>query len=91
VHKIDSLGFYNLGRDQLAKQLGLSGPKTTALIQHAKIKEDGECFRRITIGKAVFDRYSQKAIGRLNEATKVEDMNKVWAEYQYNLRRRTRP
>jgi hypothetical protein len=90
VHKIDSLGFYNLGRDQLAKQLGLSGPKTTALIQYAKIKEDPECFRRITIGKAAFDRYSQKAIAQLRENVKVEDMNRVWAGYQDSLRRRTR-
>lgn len=91
VHKVDALGFYNLGRDQVAKHLELSGPKTTALIQHARIKQDPDYFRRITIGKASFDRYSQKAIERLGEVLKAVDMDKVWADYQASLRRRARP
>ena len=36
VHKVDALGFYNLGRDQIASHLGLTGPKTTALIWYLK-------------------------------------------------------
>jgi len=87
VQKVDILGFYNLGRDQVATHLGLSGPRTTALMGHLKIKDDAECFRRITIGKASFDRYSQKAIVRLREAMKTVEMDEVWAEYQASLRR----
>jgi len=90
VHKVDSLGFYNLGRDQVAKHLGLSGPRTTALIQHASVKNDPECFRRITIGKASFDRYSQKAIDHLREVLKGADMDQVWTDYQASVRRRRR-
>jgi hypothetical protein len=90
VHKVDALGFYNLGRDQVAGHLGLSGPRTTALIRQMKIREDADCYRRITIGKASFDRYSSKAIERLREAMKTVDMNRVWAEYQATLRRRAR-
>jgi hypothetical protein len=90
VHKVDALGFYNLGRDQVATHLGLTGPRTTALIQHAKIKDDPERFRRIAIGKASFDRYSQKAIDRLRDARRSADMDRVWAEYQAGLRRRAR-
>ena len=56
VRKVDHFGFYNLGRDQVAKQLHISAPKTTALIWHLKIKDDPECFRRIIIGKSGFDR-----------------------------------
>ena len=88
VHKVDALGFYNLGRDQVAKHLDLPGPKTTALIRHAKIQEDAECYRRIMIGKASFDRYSQKAIGRLREVLKAAKLEDVWTEYQAGLRRR---
>lgn len=90
VHKVDLLGFYKLGRDQLAKHLGLSGPKTTALIRHTRIQADAECYRRITIGKALFNRYSQKAIDRLREALNTVKMEGVWAEYQASLRRRVR-
>ncbi|MDP3938112.1 MAG: hypothetical protein Q8R92_08240 [Deltaproteobacteria bacterium] len=88
VHKVDSLGFYNLGRDQLATHLGLSGPKTTALIRHLKLQDDADCYRRITIGKTSFDRYSQKAIERMREALKTANMDQVWSEYQSRQRQR---
>ena len=82
VHKVDSLGFYNLGRDQVANHLGLTGPKATALIWYLKMKDDEEYFRRVTIGKSSFDRYSQKAVERLREEIKTLDINEVWASYQ---------
>lgn len=90
VHKIDSLSFYNLGRDQVAMHLGLSGPKTTALIRYLTIKDDADCHRRITIGKASFDRYSQKALERMRVALKTTDMDMVWTEYQSGQRQRPR-
>jgi hypothetical protein len=40
VKRVEELGFYNLGRDQLAKKVGLTGPKTTAVIRFLKLKED---------------------------------------------------
>lgn len=88
VRKVDSLGFYNLGRDQLAKHLGLSGPRTTALIRHTRVQDDAECYRPITIGKALFNRYSHIAIDRLREALNSVKMEDVWAEYQAGIRRR---
>lgn len=90
VHKVDPFSFYNLGRDQLAKHLGLSGPKTTALIRHARLQDDDECYRRFAIGRASFDRYSHKAIDRLRETLRTVKMEDVWGEYQAGLRRRAR-
>lgn len=87
IQKIDLLGFYSLGRDQVAGHISLSGPKTTALIHHVKVKDDPECFRQITIGKTRFDRYSQKAIDRLREGLRTADLAKVRAEYQAGRRR----
>ena len=82
VRKFDSLGFYNLGRNQLAKHLNMTRPKTTALIWYLKIKDDPECFRRITIGKSAFDRYSKEAIKQMCEALKTSNMDEVWSKYQ---------
>jgi hypothetical protein len=90
VHKVDSLGFYSLGRDQIATHLGLSGPRTTALIRHLKLQDDANCHRHITIGKASFDRYSQKALERMREALKTVQMDEVWLEYQSVQHRRPR-
>lgn len=81
VKRVDELGFYNLGRDQLAEKVELSGPKTTALIWHLKLTDDPECFKEFIIGRTKFKRYSQKAIERLKEAMKAVDMQKVWDTY----------
>ncbi len=81
VKRVDSLGFYTLGRNDLAKRLGLTGPKTSAFIWHLKLKEDEDCFRRVDIGKSTFDRYSQRAVERLREALSTLDINDVWADY----------
>ena len=82
VQKVDSLGFYNLGRDQVAKNLGLTGPKTSALVWYLNIKNDDDCFRRVTIGKTSFDRYSRKAIGRIQDELPSLDLGDVWEEYK---------
>ena len=62
VRKFDDLGYYNLGHNQIANHLGLTRPKTTALIWYFNIKDDPDYFRRFTIGKSSFNRYSQKTI-----------------------------
>ncbi|QNR25517.1 DUF3644 domain-containing protein [Croceimicrobium hydrocarbonivorans] len=34
LKRVNELDYYNLGRDQLAKKVGLTGPKTSAVIHH---------------------------------------------------------
>lgn len=80
--RVDSLGFYSLGRNQIADHLNLTGPKTSALIWYLKIKDDTECFQRVTIGKTSFDRYSQKAIARIRDALGNISMSEVWMAYR---------
>ncbi|HEX8876239.1 MAG TPA: DUF3644 domain-containing protein [Phycisphaerales bacterium] len=79
IKRVNELEFYSLGRDQVAAKIGLSGPRTTALIRYTGIKGDSECFKRIQLGSAFFDRYSQKAITRLLEEKRRVDMAEVWA------------
>ena len=78
VKKVNELGFYSLGLNQLAEKLGLSGPKTLALIKHLHLQDDDECYREITIGKAVFKRYSSVALDRLKTALPDVDRADVW-------------
>ena len=49
-----------------------------------------ESYRHHAIGKTSFDRYSQKAAGRMSEELKMTDMNEVWSAYRSHLRRRPR-
>jgi hypothetical protein len=78
VKRVDDLGFYNLGRDQLARKVGLSGPRTTAMIRFLKLKEDKETYKQVTIGKSKFDRYSQKAIIAIENALKSHSIDDIW-------------
>lgn len=82
LKRINELDFYNLGRDQLANKVGLTGPKTTAAVWYSKLQEDPECFKDIIIGKSRFGRYSQKAIDRLKKALQSEDIEEIWAAYR---------
>lgn len=81
VKRVDDLGFYNLGRDQLAVKVGLSGPKTTAAIRYLNLKKDESCYRQITIGKSKFDRYSPKAIEKIKGALKQTPIETIWKSH----------
>lgn len=62
---------YNLGRDDLATKLGLSGPRTSALIIELEICDDAECYRELKIKSQVWKRYSPKALNRIRQALAV--------------------
>jgi hypothetical protein len=81
VKRVDELGFYSLGRDQLAAKVGLSGPRTTAAIRFLNLQTDPECFKRITIGEAKFDRYSQKAIDAIREGLRKHSIDEIWKSH----------
>jgi hypothetical protein len=80
IKRVNELDFYNLGRDQLAKKLSLTGPKTTAAVKHFGIKEDPECFKHLKVGNVPFDRYSQKAIDKIKEGLKTKTIEEIWNE-----------
>ena len=81
MKRVDDLGFYNLGRDQSAAKVRLSGPKTTAAIRFLNLKKDESCYRQITIGKSKFDRYSPKAIDKINDALKQTSIEAIWKSH----------
>ena len=80
IKRVNELDFYNLGRDQLAKKLSLTGPRTTAAVKHFGIKEDPECFKHLKVGNVPFDRYSQKAIEKIKEGLKTKTIEEIWNE-----------
>lgn len=81
VKRVDDLGFYSLGRDQLARKVGLSGPKTTAVIRFLKLKQNTDTYKQITIGKSKFDRYSPKAIDLIADAIKKNSIDDIWKSH----------
>jgi len=82
VKRVNELGYYNLGRDQLAKKVGLTGPKTTAMIWYLGLQADPECYKEIRIGGSKFHRYSQKTIAKIKQALVGASIDSVWQEYR---------
>jgi hypothetical protein len=81
IKRVTELDFYNLGRDDLARKLSLSGPKTTAIIWALKLKGNPDYHKSIAIGGSRFDRYSQRAIDAIREALKGRTDDDYWKRY----------
>lgn len=80
---------FNLGLYQLAEKLGISGPRTTALIREHKLDEDSECFRQLRVGSQCYKRYSMKALELLRG--KIATVEAVWQKHRHSLSRGKKP
>ena len=84
VKRVDELGFYSLGATQLADKLGLTVPKTVAVIDYFGVQSDPDCYKEINIGSVVFKRYSPRAIDKIRVALQDTSAEEIW------VRRRAR-
>jgi len=77
---------YNLGRDDLAKKLGISGPRTSALIIELGIQDDPECFKILRRKSSKFKGYSKTALDRLRAAIEGGiDVEAVWQKHRHRF------
>jgi hypothetical protein len=81
IKRVDELGFYNMSSTQLAGHLGITPPRTVALLRFAKVEDDPEAFKLVVLGRSKFKRYSQKALESLRTAMKTADMTTVWRDH----------
>ena len=82
VRRVNELDFYSLGAAQLAKNIGLTQPKSRALVDHLRLREDCECFTEIKIGGTTHPRYSPKAMKKMRDALATETIEDIWAAYR---------
>jgi hypothetical protein len=82
IKRVDELGFYNLGHNELTKKVGLTTNKTTAAIRILGIKDDPDCYKEVAIGKVTYQRYSQNAIQRIKDLLSDRTPDEIWAEYR---------
>ena len=82
---------YSMGRNDLAEKLGLSPPKTSALIFELHIQDKPECFKILRRKSSIFKGYSKKALDLLRQALEDGvDIGNVWQGYLHHLRSRKR-
>lgn len=82
IKRVNELDFYNLSHTQLAEKVGLTSPKTTAIVRYLRLKEDTKYCKQITIGKSKFDRYSQEAISKIKEEMPKINFDELWQKYR---------
>ena len=83
--EIDPWTVFTMGRNDLAKKLGITGPKTHALIYELNIQSDPECYRELRRKSQSFKGYSQKALTILRDAFKTVDIDKIWEKHKSKL------
>ena len=77
---------FNLGRNDLARKLGLTGPKTSALILDLKIRDDPDCYKLLMRKSSKFPAYSKVALDRLRRALEDGiDVNEVWQKHRHEF------
>ncbi|MBN2465420.1 hypothetical protein JXD38_07330 [candidate division WOR-3 bacterium] len=82
VRRVDELGFYCMGHNQLAAKVGLSPNRLTAFIWSLDLKSDPDAHKEIAIGKSRFHRYSARAVERIKVALQEATPDEVWQEYR---------
>lgn len=80
VRKVNDTDFYCYSSRAMAKKIGVTGPKTVALIRYLKLQNDPNCFREIKIGKSRFKMYSNNALNKLRDALRGVDLDEVWKQ-----------
>ena len=76
---------FTLSRDDLATKLGISGPRTHALIYELRIQDDPTCYRQLKKKSLVFKGYSKKALDLLRQALETVDLNEIWERQKHKL------
>lgn len=81
VKRVNELDYYSLGHQQVAERVGLTGPRTTAVIRALDLQSDQEYFKEIRIGSQVYKRYSPKTVERMNAELPLLDLDRIWDEH----------
>jgi hypothetical protein len=81
VREVDLQRTYYMTATELAKKLGLTGPRGYALRQRLKIDADPKCRHDFKFSKSTFPAYSDNAYTKMKAGLAELDMNRVWKEY----------
>jgi len=77
---------FNLGRDDLAEKLGISGPKISAMILELKIQDNPDLFKVLRRKSTSFKGYSKAALDALKSALDGGvDVNAIWEKHKKRL------
>jgi hypothetical protein len=87
IRRVSELSYYCLGHRQVSEQVGLTPPKTTAVMKYLNIEEDVDSFKLITVGNTKHKRYSHKAVQRIKEVLEQTSIEEIWDLHKPQRRR----
>lgn len=79
VRRVNELDFYSLSATQLASKVGLTPPKSRAVVDYLRLRENEDFFKEIKIGNVTHPRYSSKAIKEILECLETASIDDIWA------------
>lgn len=79
VRRVDELGYYSLGAQDLARKVDLTPPKSRAVVDHLGLRDDPDCFKEFKISGVTHARYSPKAISKIRAALEAMSVEDIWA------------
>jgi hypothetical protein len=82
VREVDLQRKYHRSALDLAKAVGLTSNKSTALRRHLGIDADPSCCHEFVFGSQRIVRYSDNAFTRMRDALTVVEMEDVWAAHR---------
>jgi len=84
-HHVDPWDVYTMSRDDLAGKLGLTGPRTHALIFELALQNDPDCYKELKRKSQVYNGYSKKALELLRVAKGELDIETIWQKHRAKL------
>lgn len=91
IRDVDLQKKYHRPPNDLARAVGISTARGTALRAHLGIDDDQDCRYVFVFGSQRHARYSDNAFTRMREAVAALDMDAVWRAHAPGRRGRTRP
>ncbi len=82
IKRVDELDFYNLNVKQLAEKVGLTVPKTLAVVYDTGLRDQSDYYKEFKIGKSVYKRYSQAAIKMIQNTLEHKPIEEIWIRYK---------
>ena len=86
VRRVNELDYYSLGAAQVAERVGLTQPRSRAVVDHLSLREDTDYFKEIKIGSVAHARYSTKAVQTIKNALTAESIDDIWTVYRAKQR-----
>ena len=78
LKRVNELDFYSLGLQDLANKTGVGRNKLLTVVQELDLQSNSDYYREIRIGRAVYKRYSPKALDLLKKRLSGLDIDEIW-------------